>query len=80
MHNYILIKILNATFSILVILTITALGGAKELAIFGLIAVIESYLGIFNNGAATRFHELSREGRLNRLSGLLYLLIFLLKR
>jgi len=76
MHQYIALKILNASFSTGSVMFITFFGNSKELAIFGLIALIESYLGILNGGASTRMHELARENRITRLNGLI--IIFLL--
>lgn len=55
---------------------VTYWGNSKELAIFGLIAVIESYLGILNGGASTRMHELARENRVTRLNGLIMIFLF----
>jgi hypothetical protein len=75
MHQYITLKILNAVFSSGSVIFVTFFGDSKELAIFGLIALIESYLGILNSGASTRMHELARENRINRLNGLI--IIFL---
>lgn len=55
---------------------VTYWGNSKELAIFGLIALIESYLGILNGGASTRMHELARENRITRLNGLIMIFLF----
>lgn len=76
MHQYIALKILNASFSAGSVMFVTFFGNSKELAIFGLIALIESYIKIFHCGAPTRMHELARENRITRLNGLI--IIFLL--
>ena len=76
MHQYIILKILNAAFSTSSIMFVTYWGNSKELAIFGLIALIESYLGILNGGASTRMHELARENRITRLNGLIMIFLF----
>lgn len=76
MHQYIILKILNAAFSTSSIMFVAYWGNSKELAIFGLIALIESYLGILNSGASTRMHELARENRVTRLSGLIMIFLF----
>ena len=76
MHQYIILKILNAAFSTSSIMFVAYWGNSKELAIFGLIAVIESYLGILNGGASTRMHELARENRITRLNGLIMIFLF----
>lgn len=76
MHQYITLKILNAIFSSGSVIFIAFFGDSKELAIFGLIALIESYLGILNSGASTRMHELARENRILRLNGLIIIFLF----
>lgn len=76
MHQYIILKILNAAFSTSSIIFVAYWGNSKELAIFGLIALIESYLGILNSGASTRMHELARENRVTRLNGLITIFLF----